>query len=391
MHNRYRSASPGGEDRVVDQEAEALVDAGHRVERFERCSDEIAQRSAVRRAFVPGEVVWSDAARRGLTRMLRAYRPEVVHVHNTFPLLSPSVLFACRAERVPVVATLHNYRLVCPSGNLFRDGAVCHDCVGRLPLSGIVHRCYRDSALATVPLAAGVVVHRRTWQRMVSAYIVLSEAQRERMAEALPAERLFVKGNFARPSPPRTGPPEDVVVYAGRLTAEKGVDLLMQAWDLYRGFDGEGSLRLVLAGSGPLEGEVKAWAAARHSVEFLGMLSRSDCADVVARAKAVIVPSRWPEPFGLIVIEAMSAGVPAIAASHGSFPELITNGDDGVLFAAESAPALADVLRDVREHPERYEELGRAARRTYERRFVPEPNVELLVEIYRFALAHPAQ
>ena len=387
VHNRYRSASPGGEDRVVDQEAEALATAGHRVERFERCSDEIAHRSTIKKALVPAEVVWSDSSRRALTRILREYGPDIVHVHNTFPLLSPSVLFACRAARVPVVATLHNYRLVCPSGNLFRDGAVCHDCVGRVPLPSIVHGCYRASALATAPLAAGVVLHRRTWQTMVSAYIVLSEAQREHMADALPPDRVFVKPNFAQPVRCREAPPEDVLVYAGRLTPEKGVDLLMDAWDLYRRHDSGGSLRLVLAGSGPLEAEVEAWAAQRGSAEFVGMLSRSDCAELVARARAVIVPSRWQEPFGLIVVEAMAAGVPAIAASHGSFPELISHGEDGILFAAESAPALADALLDVRDHHERSEAIGRPARRTYERRFGPEANVERLIEIYRFAVA----
>ncbi len=390
VHNRYRSASPSGEDRVVDQEAAALVACGHSVERFERFSDDIAGQSVLQKALLPGKVVWNDSVRRSLADVLRRFRPDVVHLHNTFPLMSPSVLYAARAERVPVVATMHHYRLVCPSGDLFRDGAVCHDCVGRLPVPAITHGCYRQSAVATVPLAVGSVVHRRAWRTMISAYVCLSHAQRDILAEdELPPERLFVKPNFVPNVSAAVSSPDDFVVYAGRLAPTKGIPVLMEAWDRYRADANDGSLRLVIAGAGPLEREVSAWASTRPSVNWVGMLSRSDCASLMAHARLAVVPSLWEETFGLVVVEAMAAGVPSVASAHGSFPELITEGVDGVLVEPADPSALARVFRDVELRPERYVALGKAARRTYERRFAPEPNLRQLLEIYQFAIDNP--
>lgn len=387
VHNRYRSKSPGGEDRVVDQEVAALVAAGHVVHRFERFSDDIAEWSLAKKALVPGRVLWSQEARRSLRRELRTFQPDVVHVHNTFPLLSPSVLYACRDEQVPVVATIHHYGLVCASGVLFRDGAVCHDCVGRSPLPGIRHGCYRDSTAATVPMAAALVAHRRAWRTMVSAYVFISGAQREIIAaDGFPADRLFVKHNFVAPMAPRADPPDDAVMYAGRLTGAKGLPLLMDAWDRYCQEDPGGSLRLVIAGAGPLESQVAAWAATRASVHWLGTLTREDCAALTTRCRAVIAPSQWEEPFGLVVPEAMAAGVPPVAAAHGSFRELIDHGVDGILFPPGDVSALASVFKNIAAQPSLYLELGDAARETYHRRFSERSNIARLVQIYRFAI-----
>ncbi len=391
VHNRYRSASPSGEDRVVDQEGEALIAAGHTVERFERSSDEIQGRSMAGRALVPFQLLWNNEARRSLTQTLRRYRPSVVHLHNTFPLLSASVLYACRAEQVPVVATIHNYRLVCPSGTLFRDGRVCHDCIGRLPLPGVRHGCYRDSILATLPMAAATVGHRTAWRTMVSAYVFISRAQRDIIAvDGLPEDRLFVKPNLVPSVTSIRRAPSRRVVYAGRLTDEKGVPLLMEAWDRYTSGPEKGRLELWVAGAGPLESKVADWAASRSSVRWLGKLSRHECAELVAGARAVVVPSQWEETFGLVAVEAMAAGVPSLAPAHGSFPELINDGVDGVLFQPGNADALAGALRDVQARPERYERLGQSARATYDHRFSPEANLDELLRIYDFAVEHPA-
>ncbi|HEV2124711.1 MAG TPA: glycosyltransferase [Chloroflexota bacterium] len=392
LHNRYRSGSPSGEDGVVDQEATALAANDHSVERFERFSDDIARRSIGARALVPAQVLWSDEVRRSLRQALQQFRPDVVHVHNTFPLLSPSVLYACRSERVPVVATMHHYRLVCPSGDLFRNGEVCHDCVGRFPLPAVRHGCYRNSVLATLPLAVGAVAHRRAWRTMVSAYVFLSAAQRDLIAgDGLPSERLFVKPNFVPPPPvAQKRVPEDFVVYAGRLTESKGVHTLMDAWDRYRSHSAEGHLRLVIAGGGPLEDRVSKWAAHRPSVDWVGMLSREHCSSLVARARAVIVPSQWEETFGLVVVEGMALGVPSVASDHGSFPELIEDGVDGVLVEPGNASALATVFQDIEMHPERYEAIASAAWRTYKRRFTPDANLQQLIQIYQFAVRQPA-
>ncbi|HEV2122113.1 MAG TPA: glycosyltransferase [Chloroflexota bacterium] len=392
LHNRYRSASPSGEDRVVEQERAALAGAGHDVELLSRSSDEIRGWPAFRKAIVPAQVVWSERSRRSLLRAIRKFRPQVVHVHNVFPLLSASVLYACRAESVPVVASLHNYRLVCPSGDLFRDDAICHDCVTRrLPSPGVRHGCYKGSALATVPLAAGMVAHGRAWRTMVSAYVCLSVAQRNIIVQrGFPSHRLFVKPNFVPPAVDARGDREDIVVYAGRLTANKGIPLLMEAWDRYIRTAGNTRLRLVIAGTGPLQCDIARWAGDRASVEWKGMLSHPASRALLGRARAAVVPSQWEEPFGLVVVEAMAAGVPAVAPRHGSFPELITDGLDGVLFESGSSSSLAAVFHHVEANPDWYDGLGLSARLTYERRFTREANLKQLLRIYRFAEEHPA-
>lgn len=385
VHNRYRSASPSGENRVVDQETKALIAAGHEVEHFERLSDDIEDFSMREKILIPGQVVWSPSAAREIGRVLGTFKPDVVHVHNLFPMISPSVLHACRRHLVPAVVTLHNYRQICPSGDLFRDGSTCHDCVGRIPLPAVRHGCYRDSAAATVPLALAAIAQKSTWQTLPSAYVFISSAQRSLFASLdLPSERCFVKHNLVYPMHAEPVK-EPLIVYIGRLNEAKGLPLLMEAWDRFE----PKNLRLVIAGGGPLEDEVSEWARTRPTVDAPGLLSRDDCIALLARARAAVVPSQWQEPFGLVVAEAMSASVPSIAPAHGSFPELIDDGVDGVLFAPVDTEVLARLFGEVEDDPARWAALGAAARQSYERRFEPDNNIKQLEAVYRFAVEHP--
>ena len=390
VHNRYRSGAPSGENRVVDQESEALAALGHDVIRFGRSSDEIEQWSVAKKASLPARTIWSRETRRELRAVLGEHRPEVVHVHNTFPLLSASVLHACRDAGVPVVATIHNYRLACANGTFFRSGAVCHDCAHGLPVRAVLHGCYRGSHAATAPVALAMTVHRQAWRSLVSAYIFISASQRDLLQGAdLAPSRVFVRYNLiphrSRPQTART----PTVVYAGRLDEPKGARLLMAGWDRYLRGCGEPGLNLAIAGGGPLGEELAAWASARPSVELKGQLSSDQCAELVSRARAVLLPSAWEETFGLVAVEAMAAGVPPIAAGHGSFAELITPGVDGVLFSPGDPAALALAIADVDGNPEQYEVYGDQARKTYEQRFDPQRSVEELLGIYRFAIEHP--
>ena len=390
VHNRYRSAAPSGENRVVDQEAVALANLGHQVTRFERCSDEIERWPRAKRASLPARVVWSRDAHRGLGAVLRERRPDVVHVHNTFPLLSPAVLYACRDAAVPIVATIHNYKLACASGDFFRNGSVCHDCADGLPVPAVRHGCYRGSRAATAPVALAMSAHRRAWLSLVSAYVLISAAQRDLLAGlSLASDRVFVRHNLI---PRRNAPAvarEPSVVYAGRLDEAKGLRLLMAGWDCYRAAAGDTGLRLVIAGAGPLEREVTAWASTRPCVEVVGQLGSEQCSELISRARAVLLPSAWEETFGLVAIEAMALGVPPVASGHGSFPELITPEVDGVLFRPGDPAALARAVADVQAYPERFENYGEQARKTYEQRFDPQRSAEQLLEIYRFAITHP--
>jgi glycosyltransferase involved in cell wall biosynthesis len=390
VHNRYRSTAPSGENRVVDQEGEALAALGHEIIRFERSSDEVEYWSRAKKASLPARVVWSREAYRGLLATLRACRPDVVHVHNTFPLLSAAILYACRDAAVPVVATIHNRRLVCASGDFFRDGTTCHDCAHGPSIQALVHGCYRGSRLATAPVVFATTAHRRAWRSLVSAYLFVSMSLRDELGGLdLAQDRVFVRHHLIPRRTVGRVAREPVIVYAGRLDEAKGLRLLMTGWDRYRSMSGDSGLRLIIAGGGPLEQEVGAWASSRPSVDILGQVSTTRCVELMARARAVILPSTCEETFGLAAIEAMAVGVPPIASRHGAFVELITSGVDGVLFRPGDPSALAAVAADVEANPARYETYGDQARRTYEQRFDPERNLEQLLGIYRFAIANP--
>lgn len=392
VHNRPRSDGPSGENRVVDQETGALSEAGHQVVPFARDSDEVASWPLPRKALLPAQAIWNPSARKDIVAALREHKPDLVHVHNTFPLISDSILYACRDAGVPVVATIHNYRLGCTGGMYFRDGALCHECAGGAILPGIRHGCYRNSRAASLPLAVSISVHRPAWRSLVSAYVFVSAAQRDLLGGiGLPPDRVFVRHNLIPWRPASLNSREPFVLYTGRLAEVKGLRLLMTAWDRYQEQRPDAGLRLVIAGAGPLGTEVAHWAAVTPSVELAGLVSGDRSAELMARARAVLIPSVWEEPFGLVVPEAMAAGTPPVATRRGSFTELITPGTDGVLVPPDDPGALASVIADIGARPRIYEALGRQARETYEQRFNPEHSLKHLLEIYAFAIGNPAR
>jgi glycosyltransferase involved in cell wall biosynthesis len=385
VHNRYRTGQPSGEDRVVDQEAAVLAGAGHHVTTFERRSDDIASMSIPGKAAVALRVPWSPPSRRELEARLRDERPDIVHLHNTFPLISPAAVAACAAVGIPAVATLHNYWQVCPSGTLYRAGGVCTACTHRLPLPAIRHGCYRGSRVATAPLAVTTLVNRRVTWPGVTRFFCVSGAQRQVLVDAgMPAERLIVKHNFVPDPGMRRAGPGEHVLYLGRMTEDKGLRVLMHAWDRVRASGGLG-VPLVLAGTGPLEQELMEWARGRSDVRHLGMLSRARCTDLMSRATAVVAPSNWLETFGLVVVEAMAAAVPAVAPAHGAFTELIRDGVTGLLHRPGDPGSLAAALRRIVD-PELNAAMGAAARRCYQHRFSPEVGLAALIAGYEAAI-----
>jgi glycosyltransferase involved in cell wall biosynthesis len=391
VHNRYRSGQPSGEDAVVDQERALLAEAGHAVETFGRSSDDIARMSPARRATVPLLVPWNPLVRSELAATLRRTRPDVVHVHNTFPLLSPAVVAACSDVGVPLVATLHNYLLGCPSGGLFRDGRVCTDCVGSSLLPAVRHGCYRNSRLATVPMAVNLLANQGRWFSGVTRFFCISAAQRDTLVRAgLPTPRVIIKPNFvADPGRVRSGPGSHLL-FVGRLNDEKGVRLLMAAWDDVAARGGLG-LPLVMAGAGQLSEEVARWASERTDVRFLGLRTRTECAELMQDAAAIVVPSVWREAFGMVVVEAMAAGVPAVAAGHGGLGELVQHGATGLLHEPGDRAALGAHLCEVVRSPDRNREMGESARRRYERGFTPKIGLANLVDGYREAIRASAE
>lgn len=394
IHNRYRSSSPSGENNVADLESEALLAHGHDVEHHTRCNDSIDSLPLKEKLRIPARFIWNGEAGRELRSRLHSFRPDVVHIHNLYPLFSSSLLYACAEEGVPVVATLHNYRLVCAAGTLFRDGAPCHDCVGRSVARGVVRGCYAGSSVRTVPVLLELELLKHAWRNLVSAYICISAAQRDTLQPfGLPPDRVFVKWNLVpyvqrRSISDRRRP---VVMFAGRLTPVKGLRLLMEAWDEYAASSGSPGLQLEVAGAGPMEEELRRWALGRPDVRILGLLSPEDCRRAMGSARAVVVPSVWEEPFGMVVVEAMSAGAAVIVPRAGAFQELLAAGQDVCTYEQGSSPELARIFREVDSDGTRWEGYGRQAREAYESRFDPEDNLRQLVEIYEFAVRHPVQ
>jgi glycosyltransferase involved in cell wall biosynthesis len=386
VHNWYRSAEPSGENHVVECEAGELRQRGHDVRVWGPSSDQIAEQSPLQKLLLSARVVWSRDSARALAVALDEHRPDVVHLHNTFPLISGSILPVLSDRGIPTVATVHNYRLICAGGVLFRDGRVCHDCLPSSHWPGVQHGCYRESRIATTPLALSNAVHADRWKAL-DAILTLSSAQRDLFIGAgYDPGRVIVKPNFV---PEQTGsadhgPPGSGFVYAGRLADTKGVQVILDAWAELdeRGLRPE----LTIIGSGPLEDEVARFARDHPNVHVAGRLTRAECFAQFRQARAVLVPSVWEETFGLVVAEAMMFGRAAVCSDRGSFPDLVTDGHDGLLVPPADAGALARAVETLHGDEALAARLGERARSTYESRFRPAPNMELLESIYERVL-----
>jgi glycosyltransferase involved in cell wall biosynthesis len=374
-HNRYRSAQPSGENRVVDAEIAQLAAAGVEVLPFLRDSDEIPALPASSKALLPISPLWNPGAARELAGLLRRHRPDVLHLHNPYPLLSPWLVRTAHRHHVPVVHTVHNYRQVCASGIYFRDGHICHDCRGRrLGVPAVIHRCYRGSAAQSAVMATALAVHRPTW-RSVECYIALTAAIAEHLrGYGIPAQRIVVKPNgVADPGPPAP-PGEGFLFFSGRLSPEKGLGLLLQAWSRHP--DGSlGTLRI--AGDGEQRPLAERAAGERSDVVYLGSLDGDGVRKALAETAVVVVTPRWHDVLPTVVIEALAAGRPVLGTDLGGVPDLV--GDAGWVVPASVDP-LAAALPVARAGA-----AGRAAaaRVRYERTFHPDVVTRQLLDVYR--------
>ena len=384
IHERYREA--GGEDSVVAAETALLRDHGHRVETLIEDNSRIPDHPDLPgRISLAAGTIWSRRAAARVRGLVRQLRPDVVHVHNTLPLLSPAVHAAAHAEGVPTVQTLHNYRLVCPVATLFRDGHPCEDCVGRtIAWPGVLHACYRGSRAQTATVAGMLAFHRarRTWWRDVDRFIALTDFARGRLlAGGLPGERIEVKPNFvAAEDGSASGGRGTHHLFLGRLVPEKGVRTLLAA--LSRA---DGGVTCRFAGTGPLEGEVR--AAAGEGVVPLGQLDRRSVLRELRGARALVLPSVWYEGFPVVLVEAYASGVPVIASRIGSLAELVSDGETGLLVEPGSASDLARALSWSNGHPDEMARMGANAQRRYEACYTPEVNYGQLMGVYERAIS----
>lgn len=342
VHNRYRSELPSGENRVVDAEIEGLREAGIDVATYLRSSDEIARYGPRDWARLATEPMLGRQACADVASIIDDFRPAVMHLHNPYPLISPEVIRVAKRRGVPVVHTVHNYRQVCAKGTFFRDGHVCEDCRGKaLPWPAVAHACYRDSWTQSAAMAAALARHRSTWLE-VDCFLAVSDFVADHLVrEGIPRERITVKPNpVADPGPPT--PPGDGFLFVGRLDVEKGVLLLLDAWE--RSGVGERS-RLTIAGRGPIESTVRARAATLANVVCLGQVDPDAVAQLMREHAIVVVPSLWYEGFPTTIVEAFAHGRPVLASRLGSLAGII---DDRVgWLVAPDAASFADVLQVV--------------------------------------------
>jgi glycosyltransferase involved in cell wall biosynthesis len=368
-HNRYASGAPSGENVIVDAEIEQLRAEGLTVLPFIRASDDIATLPAVQKALLPASPLYNRWAARDLATLIDHERPDVLHLHNPYPLLSPWVVRVAQKRGVPVVQTVHNYRQVCAPGTYFRDGGLCTECRGRrFGWPAVRHACYRGSRPQSAIMAATLAAHRGTW-RGVDRYVALTSAIADHLRDfGVPSERIVVKPNsLADPGTP--APLGDGFLYAARLVEEKGVKLLLDSWS-----PSFGTLRV--AGDGPLRGLLEG----RSDVEYLGPLDRAGMRAAFDASAAVIVASLWADVLPTIAIEALAAGRPVLGTSMGGIPWVV--GDAGwIVPPADFAAGLSVAAKDLAD-PATAAALSTRARARYESTFTPAVGTKALVALY---------
>lgn len=379
IHNRYQSA--GGEDVVFAAEAELLRSRGHEVAEHVVSNDRIRDMSKPRLAL---NTLWSTESRSAIKRLIHEFKPDVAHFHNTFPLLSPAVYSACQAQGVPVVQTLHNYRLICPGAIMYRDSHVCSDCTSRtVAWPGVIHGCYRDSRQQTAVVAAMLALHRGlgTFRNKVDCYITLTGFARQQMIDSgLDPHRVVVKPNFVLGDPGTGEHRGDFALYVGRLSEEKGIGTLCEAW---RSMPNPPTLKIV--GDGPLLDVVAHAARDVPSIQYLGPRNRDAVTELMREAHVLLVPSLWFEGFPMVIAEAYSTGLPVIASSLGSLTSLVKTRESGLLFEPGDARSLAEAVSWSWSKSDVVEGMRRVARAEYEGKYSAEVNHSLLIGVYERA------
>lgn len=387
VHNFYGSEAPSGENTAYCAERDLLRDAGCELAEYTRHSDEIRGAGVVGALRGGISAPWNPFAAAELRKRIRRFDPDVVHVHNTFPLISPAIFHALRDERAAVVMTCHNFRITCASAMLSRDGVPCTVCVdGESVLPSLRYGCYRGSFLTTLPLASSIALHRAlgTWQHCVDAFVALTEFQRGMLIRAgVPADRLHVKPNAypGAPCPVAWSQRSDNAIFVGRIGPEKGLDVLLEAWRAW----GPSAPRLEIVGGGPGFDAALAFVTCHgmgDRVHFHGALSFEQTQRLLGSSRLLIVPSRVFEGYPMVVREAYALGVPIAASDIGSLRSLVDDGLTGVRFASGDSQALLARIRELWAQPDRLAKMATAANERFRLDLAPEKNAAILLDLY---------
>lgn len=385
VHNTYQQA--GGEDVVFENEKRLLLRAGHTVVPYVRSNMELQNASLLDRIAIAPRMVWSSKTRQEFASILDRERPDIVHIHNTFMVISPSIYSACSERGIPVVQTLHNFRLLCPAANFFRDGVICEECVDQNLLQSVLHGCYRNSRRATAGVALMLSLHRAldTWRASVTRFIALTEfAKQKFVAAGYPPDRFAVKPNFVDPDPQERQAAGHYAVFIGRLMDNKGLQVLLDAWkELPAGY------QLQIVGDGPERPALEAQARELQlsGITFRGRLSHAAVIEALKGARFTIVPSKLYEGLPMCIVESFACGTPVLCSKLGGLKEIVEDHATGLQFSPGDAQDLAGKVEWAWNHPFELAQMGHAARDKYERDFTPERSYRLLIGIYEQALA----
>ncbi len=385
VHNHYQIA--GGEDEVFRREKELLSEAGHEVIEYTRHNDEIADYNALRTFSLAGRSIWAFDSYRAISKLLERESPDVAHFHNTFPLISPAVYYACGAANVPVVQTLHNSRMICPAGTLYRDGRPCDDCSQRqFAWPAVQHGCYQQSRMRSALVASMLATHRwlGTWKVKVARYVVFTDFYRRLFIDGgIAPEKIAVKPHFVECDPGVREKPGAYVLFLGRLSAEKGIGTLLRAWERLQ------EIPLKIRGEGPMASNVD--AAARKSggqIVVVRRPRREELFDLIKGARFLVWPSEgYNETFGLVAIEAFACGVPVVSSNVGAMGEIVRDGITGLHFRAGDSADLASKVNWAWTHEDEMEAIGKRARAEYEAKYTRERNYKALMRIYESVLS----
>ena len=382
LHNYYQRR--GGEDESAEQEVTLLKAKGHDILFYVKHNEEIRSYSPLQKALLLARPTWSASTYRDVESLIRESRPDIVHVQNFFPLISPSIYYACQESGIPVVQTLHNYRLLCPNGLFLRRGTICEECLTHSLLRSIRYGCYRQSRAQTAAVALMLQTHRwlKTWRTKVDVFITLTHFARQKLIQGgLPASRIVVRSNFLLEDPGMGRHRGDYAIFVGRLSVEKGLTVLLEAWRQLPRYP------LKIIGDGPLRKVLEQYACENHldQVEFLGFRPLKEVTDYLKEARVLIMPSIWYETFGRIVMEAYAVGTPVIVSHLGAMAELVQDSKTGFLFEPRSADDLAEKVRYSFEHPQGIQRLGEQARQEFKAKYTGEVAYRRLMHIYEQA------
>lgn len=380
LHNHYQQR--GGEDYSTAQEIDLLRSHGHEVLLLTRHNDEINEYNIGKKAALFFTPTWSSHSRRIVANEIRAFRPDIVHIQNFFPLFSPAVHVTCSKASIPVIQSLRNYRLLAPCALLIRNDAVCEKCIKGTLWNGIALRCYRNSAIQTASVALMIKTHRvlRTWDKHVDAFVALTDFARDMFVEAgFDASKIVVRPNFLSPDPGTGTNARDGAVFIGRLSEEKGIRTLLAAWCTLT----EAPM-LTLVGDGPLAEWVRTYVKENSlsNVSLLGWIGPSEVINIVKKTCFFILPSVCYEGFPRTLVEAFATGTPALVSGHGSVGSIVTPGKTGLHFKPGDANDLAEKAQYMFDHPEETAEWGRNARAEYLEKYTAESAYQSLMEIY---------